>query len=114
MRRRTSLIFLPLAAVATLASAASTAERQDELSRLLRDDCGACHGMTMKGGLGAPLTPAALEGKPDDGLVYVILNGLPGTAMPPWQQFLSEDDARWLVAQLRNGTHFGTNRETAP
>jgi cytochrome c55X len=117
MRRRTALLMILLTGSTPLACGAMSppaADRQAELARLLRDDCGACHGLTRKGGLGAALTPAAIAGKADEGLVNVILNGLPGTAMPPWGQFLSENDARWLVAQLRNGTHFGTNRESAP
>ncbi len=71
------------------------------LERLLADDCGACHGMTRKGGLGPPLTPEALAGKPDDALVQTILDGRPGTPMPPWRSLLSEEDARWLVGRLK-------------
>ena len=32
-------------------------ERQDQLRYLLRQDCGSCHGMTLKGGLGPALLP---------------------------------------------------------
>ncbi|HBO78358.1 MAG TPA: cytochrome C55X NirC, partial [Cupriavidus sp.] len=67
--------------------------RQAELFRLLRDDCGACHGMTLQGGLGSPLTAAALADKPRDGLVATVLQGRPGTAMPPWQPFMTQDEA---------------------
>ncbi len=35
--------------------------------------------------------------------VDVILNGVPGTPMPPWRGEISPDEARWLVLQLRNG-----------
>ena len=34
--------------------------RQAELLHLLRHDCGSCHGLTLKGGLGPPLLPATL------------------------------------------------------
>ncbi|RZU38539.1 cytochrome c55X [Fluviicoccus keumensis] len=77
--------------------------RQQQLLHLLRDDCGACHGMTLKGGLGLPLTPEALRDKDDAGLLHTILDGRPGTPMPPWRPFLSEDEARWLVSQLKRG-----------
>ncbi len=77
--------------------------RAAELRHLLRQDCGACHGLTLQGGLGSPLTAAALAGKPEDSMVATLLNGRPGTAMPPWRPFLSEDEARWLIRQLQQG-----------
>ena len=78
-------------------------QRQQQLIHLLRQDCGSCHGMTLKGGLGSPLLPANLAGKPDTLLVDTILNGRPDTAMPPWRAELTRDDAVWLVEQLRKG-----------
>lgn len=75
--------------------------RQQALEHLLYQDCGSCHGMTMQGGLGPPLTPEALAGKPDELLVNSILKGRSGTAMPPWEPFLSAEEAQWLVQQLR-------------
>ncbi len=77
-------------------------ERQNELRNLLKQDCGACHGLTLKGGMGPALLPAALAGKPDEFLAETILNGRKGTAMPPWQQFISHDEALWLIGLLRN------------
>jgi cytochrome c55X len=38
-------------------------QRIAELSNLLVQDCGSCHGMTMKGGLGPALTPDILKSK---------------------------------------------------
>ena len=77
--------------------------RAAELRHLLRQDCGACHGLTLQGGLGSPLTAAALAGKPEDSLLATLLDGRRGTAMPPWRPFLSEDEARWLIRQLQQG-----------
>lgn len=79
------------------------AERQAELKYLLEQDCGSCHGMTRKGGLGPALLPQSLEGKPDELLIATILDGRPGTAMPPWRGQLTEPEAAWLVEQLREG-----------
>ncbi len=81
-------------------SAPDTA-RKDELRYLLEQDCGSCHGMTLRGGLGPALTPDALAEKPDEYLVHSILEGRPGTAMPPWKRFLSQEEAQWLVNSLR-------------
>jgi cytochrome c55X len=80
-------------------------ERQVILRNLLKNDCGACHGLTLQGGMGPALLPDSLAGKPDEFLVETILNGRKGTAMPPWQPFMNQDEALWLVEVLRKGKH---------
>lgn len=77
--------------------------RRHELVRLVRQDCGSCHGMQLTGGLGLPLTAAALKDKPVDGLVVTVMHGRPGSAMPPWQTIISEAEAEWIVRQLMAG-----------
>jgi cytochrome c55X len=79
------------------------AERQAQLLYLLKHDCGSCHGMTRKGGLGPALLPENLHDFPVDFLVTTILDGRPGTPMPPWRGELSDADARWLVEALNRG-----------
>lgn len=76
-------------------------ERQQALRELLKQDCGACHGLTLKGGMGPALLPETLEGKSDDFLADTILNGRQGTAMPPWRPFMKRDEAMWLIGILR-------------
>lgn len=94
-------IFLALLAVSSASVANEPpAERQQELVRLVRQDCGSCHGMLLNGGLGPALLPATLKDKPAEGLVATIIGGRPGTAMPPWKQFVSEEEARWIVDKL--------------
>lgn len=78
-------------------------ERQSELVRLVREDCGSCHGLRLTGGLGPPLTPEALQDRPRQALVRTILEGRPGTPMPPWKGFLSEPEAAWIVERLQKG-----------
>jgi cytochrome c55X len=78
-------------------------ERQETLRYLLSHDCGSCHGMTLRGGLGPALLPESLRDRPDELLVNTILDGRPGTPMPPWRGELSTDDAQWLVQLLRKG-----------
>ncbi len=92
-------------AVVAAAAAASDIDirRQHELVELVRHDCGACHGLTLRGGLGPALTPQALAGKPSPLLTSVILDGRAGTPMPPWRPFLSEGEAAWVVEALKRG-----------
>lgn len=80
-----------------------TALRRSELIRLVRQDCGSCHGLSLKGGLGPALLPETLRDQPAESLLALILHGRPGTPMPPWKQFLNEDEARWIVEQLQRG-----------
>lgn len=95
---------LLLAQFSGMALAADPTEvRQKEISHLVRQDCGSCHGMTMAGGLGLPLRPEALRDKPKESLIATILYGRPGTAMPPWKPFLTEAEAEWIVEMLLKG-----------
>ena len=96
-------LLLPLLLSAWLPIAAAggnDAERKAALRNLLVHDCGSCHGLTRKGGLGPSLEHAALRGKPREFLVHTIMEGRPGTAMPPWKTFLSRADVDWLVDEL--------------
>lgn len=85
------------------ARADPSAARQKALLYQLRQDCGSCHGMTLKGGLGPPLLPTAIAGQSEDALADVVLKGVPGTPMPPWAFEISQDEARWLVRRLKEG-----------
>lgn len=78
-------------------------ERLRELTRMVRQDCGSCHGLRLTGGLGPALRPETLGGKPAESLRLTILQGRHGTPMPPWQAFLSEAEADWIVRQLLAG-----------
>ncbi|SIQ56048.1 cytochrome c55X [Paracoccus thiocyanatus] len=92
---------LLLAALAGTAMAGPPdAARQDQLRHLVRQDCGSCHGLRLTGGLGSPITAAALAGRDAGDLAGLILDGLPGTAMPGWRPLLTEDEARWIADYL--------------
>ena len=92
-----------LALMGASAGAADPANHEARLTRLVRHDCGSCHGLTLKGGLGPPLTAPALAGKPSEYVRDVILHGRAGTAMPPWAPFLSDADAGWIAERLLAG-----------
>ncbi|MCL4764914.1 MAG: c-type cytochrome [Hyphomicrobiaceae bacterium] len=103
-RRRTIEAALAVALIGQTASAgALDAARTRELADLVRQDCGSCHGMTLKGGLGRALTPERLRDATTDGLARIILDGVPGTPMPPWSGLITEEEAMWIAESLRNG-----------
>lgn len=78
-------------------------EHAARLVRLVRQDCGSCHGLRLTGGLGPSLLPDALADKPAESLVATILGGRNGTPMPPWRGLLTEQEAQWIVVRLQNG-----------
>lgn len=77
--------------------------RQAELTNLVRQDCGSCHGMTLKGGLGRSLLPQDLQDKTVQDIANTILDGVPGTPMPPWRGLLTQQDADWIATALKFG-----------
>lgn len=84
-------------------STTPTPQRQQLLVRMVRQDCGACHGLLLSGGLGPALTRDALAGRSLAALVAATLHGRPGTPMPGWKSMLSEPDAVWIAQQLQAG-----------
>ncbi len=85
------------------AQAQLTPQRQQELVHVVRQDCGACHGLQLTGGLGPPLTPQALSDRTIETIVATTLHGRPGTPMAGWKSMLSESEALWIAQQLRAG-----------
>ena len=91
-------------ATGTFAGSAGAGEvDRGRLADLLRQDCGSCHGLTLNGGLGRPLTPGALSGWDRASLASVILDGVPGTPMPPWRPLLTRDEVDAIVDMLKTG-----------
>lgn len=86
-----------------------TSARQNELMYFVEQDCGSCHGLTMKGGLGPALLPETLAAQPKEYLVTTIMEGRKDTAMPGWSSMLSRSDATWIVEQLQKGLIPQTN-----
>ena len=98
---RTLLVVVLSACSAAVGAVESvSSQRQQELVYLLRQDCGSCHGMTLKGGLGPSLLPEALAAKPAEYLRQVISNGVPEKAMPPWKDILKPEEIEFLVLYL--------------
>ncbi len=102
-KRKLGLVLL-LGSGLAMAGEAPDSQRQQELDYMLRHDCGSCHGMSLKGGLGPSLLPEVLNsrGHNVDSLSLIIRHGRPGTAMPPWGPILAEEDIRWISGRLLN------------
>lgn len=103
MTRLTWLALSFMVAAPLAAGDQLSGDRQQELRNVLIQDCGSCHGLTMRGGLGPALVADKLTGKSTEYISSVILNGRPGTAMPAWRSLLSPAEARWMANQLLQG-----------
>ncbi|WP_254445749.1 c-type cytochrome [Ruegeria arenilitoris] len=91
-----------LTSVVLLATTAFAADTLDPnaLKRLVHQDCGSCHGLSLKGGLGPDLRSETLGHYDTEVLTGVILDGIPDTAMPPWRPLISEEEAEWIAHYL--------------
>lgn len=109
LRSQRSSLCCGLAVVALASSSGGVAAegvnaaRQSELTSLVRQDCGSCHGMTLKGGLGKPLLPDALAHLDTESIASIILEGVPGQPMPAWKGLISSEDAVWIAQRLKEG-----------
>ena len=90
-----------LALLALPCAADVSPQRASALEHMVLQDCGSCHGLTLKGGLGRPLTREALAQAEPAALALIILDGVPGTAMPPWRPLLTEEEAMWIAHYLK-------------
>lgn len=77
---------------------------ESELRELVLQDCGSCHGMTLKGGLGPGLRPSDLENRSVEAVASIIRTGVPEAAMPPWEDLLSDEEIRWISEALKSGS----------
>ncbi len=91
--------FAALMVVAGVAHAGGVTD-PDALARFVQQDCGSCHGLTLKGGLGPDLRAESLDHYSVDVLRDVILDGVPGTPMPPWRPLITTEEAEWIARYL--------------
>ena len=103
MKRSIWLTLSLIISTSLMADSEISEARQQELLNFLVQDCGSCHGLKMKGGLGPALFPEVLAGKNAEFITATILNGRPGTAMPPWRPLLLPEEARWMADRLLQG-----------
>ena len=94
-----NVVFTGALFLATMALATDAID-PEALKRLVVQDCGSCHGLTLKGGLGPDLRPETIEHYDVEVLRDVILDGIPDTPMPPWRPLMSEEEAEWVARYL--------------
>ena len=70
------------------------------IASLFWDKCSGCHGVDRQGGTGPALVPETLTGIDKGVLKTTINNGRPGTAMPPWNGTLSDQQMNDLIGYI--------------
>jgi len=103
-----SILLIPLLSFTPLLSNAAgeeplTEQRKGEITHMVKQDCGSCHGLTLKGGLGPSLDPVRLNLYPEGFLETTIFHGRPGTPMPPWAPILTGSEISYIATQLLKG-----------
>jgi mono/diheme cytochrome c family protein len=70
---------------------------------IFQQNCAACHGADLSGGVGKPLNAGSdAAAKSDAELLQIITNGVSGTAMPAWGSSLSEEEIAAVLAYIRS------------
>jgi len=104
MASRAAILFAALLSASGASATDYTALSGDRLAEFVRQDCGSCHGLTMKGGLGRPLTADRLTHFDVESIRDIVIDGIPGTAMPPWAGILTDEQADWIARRLKEGS----------
>ena len=95
-------LFTSAAAVMLLATGAFAGTSNMDVASVFEKECQGCHGPNHEGGVGADLRPNVIAKKNAEDLAQVILNGRPGTAMPPFKEKFSQADAQKMVDYLQH------------
>ncbi len=90
---------------------AQAASGEGVAKQVYQDNCGACHGNTLEGGIGPSLIDDVwTNGKTDDEVMASISVGYPEKEMPGFSDILSEDTIRSLVIYIAEEKALAKNR----
>lgn len=89
------------AAAPAKAAPAVSKEIMEKGEKIYFDRCAGCHGTLRTGATGPKITPDRTRELGTEALKTTIANGRPGTAMPPWKQFLSEDEINTMALYIQ-------------
>ncbi len=99
---RLGKLVISAAAFAVVSSGLFAGTSHMDVEKMFEKECQGCHGPNHEGGVGADLRPDKLEKKNAYTMAEVILNGRPGTAMPPFANKMTKADAQKMVDYLQH------------
>jgi len=94
-------LVISAAALAVVGSSLFAGTSNMNVSKVFERECQGCHGPNHEGGVGADLRPKALKKMNSYTLASIILNGVPGSAMPAWKDTFTKADADKMVNYLQ-------------
>jgi len=95
-------LLMSAAALAVVSTGLFAGTSHMDVEKMFEKECQGCHGPNHEGGVGADLRPGKIEKKNAYTLSEVILNGRPGTAMPPFTDKMNQADAQKMVDYLQH------------
>lgn len=89
-------------------SPTSAAEQFKPVVKLYQDACSGCHGPQRQGATGPALIPQRIGGVGDEFIKTILLNGRPGTAMPPWKGVITDSQISDLISYIKSPVEAST------
>jgi len=99
---RLNKLVMSVAALAVVSSGLFAGTSNMNVEKMFEKECQGCHGPNHEGGVGADLRPTQIAKKNAGMLAETILNGRPGTAMPPFASSMDKTDAQKMVDYLQH------------
>jgi nitrite reductase (NO-forming)/hydroxylamine reductase len=99
---RLNKLVTSVAAFAVVSSGLFAGTSHMNVEKMFEKECQGCHGPNHEGGVGADLRPTQIAKKNAYTLSETILNGRPGTAMPPFESKMNKADAQKMVDYLQH------------
>ena len=93
---------MSVAAFAVVVTGLHAGQSNMNVEEVFEKECQGCHGPNHEGGVGSDLRPSVIAKKNAYTLSETILNGKAGTAMPPFKEKFSKDDADKMVDYLQS------------
>ena len=95
-------LLISAAALAVVSSGLFAGTSNMDVAKMFERECQGCHGPNHEGGVGSDLRPDTIGAKNSYTLSETILGGRAGTAMPPFSEKLTKDDADKMVDYLQH------------
>ena len=99
---RLNKLVVSVSALALVSSALFAGTSKMNVEKVFEKECQGCHGPNHEGGVGSDLRPNVIGKKNAYMLAETILNGRPGTAMPPFKSKFNKADADKMVDYLQH------------
>ena len=99
---RLNKLVMSVAALAVVSTGLFAGTSNMDVEKVFERECQGCHGPNHEGGVGSDLRPEVIGKKNSYKLAEAVLNGVAGSAMPPFKEKFSKADADKMVDYLQH------------